>query len=534
MLYLIPTPVGNMEDMTFRAIRLLKEADLILCEDTRTSGILLKHFGIEGKRLMAHHKFNEHGTSSGVVEHLKAGETVCLITDAGTPGISDPGFFLVREAVAAGIEVQTLPGATAFTPALVSSGLPCDRFCFEGFLPQKKGRQTRLQELARESRTMIIYESPRRLVKSLEQFAEVFGEERQVSVCREISKVHEESVRGTLAEVAAHFRETEPKGEIVIILQGATSTPTDKEEKEQEASAPTADKPLSKYQRKMMKNLILIITAVMFFAACTENKPVPAIESDQHRVDSLQNILNQKDDEINEMMATLNEIQEGFRIINAAEGKVAIIKDGESTNKTEQIRQSIRNISAAMDHNRDLIAKLQKQVRESSVRGEQLKATIESLMAQLADKDTQLRQLQAQLEEKDIHIAELDKTVSNLNTNVNQLKEESSTKTETINAQDKQINTAYYVFGTKRELEAQSIYQKGKVLQSSFNKNYFTKIDIRVDKEIKLYSKSAQILTAHPSSSYTLTQDTNKQYILRITNPQQFWSTSKYLVVLVK
>ena len=272
----------------------------------------------------------------------------------------------------------------------------------------------------------------------------------------------------------------------------------------------------------------------MFFAACTENKPVPAIESDQHRVDSLQNILNQKDDEINEMMATLNEIQEGFRIINAAEGKVAIIKDGESTNKTEQIRQSIRNISAAMDHNRDLIAKLQKQVRESSVRGEQLKATIESLMAQLADKDTQLRQLQAQLEEKDIHIAELDKTVSNLNTNVSQLKEESSTKTETINAQDKQINTAYYVFGTKRELEAQSIYQKGKVLQSSFNKNYFTKIDIRVDKEIKLYSKSAQILTAHPSSSYTLTQDTNKQYILRITNPQQFWSTSKYLVVLVK
>lgn len=220
MLYLIPTPVGNMEDMTFRAIRLLKEADLILCEDTRTSGILLKHFEIEGKRLMAHHKFNEHGTSAGVVNRLKAGETVCLITDAGTPGISDPGFFLVREAVAAGIEVQTLPGATAFTPALVSSGLPCDRFCFEGFLPQKKGRQTRLEELMKEPRTMIFYESPRRLVKTLEQFAEVFGPERNVSVCREISKVHEESVRGTLDEVAAHFRETEPKGEIVIILQG--------------------------------------------------------------------------------------------------------------------------------------------------------------------------------------------------------------------------------------------------------------------------------------------------------------------------
>lgn len=221
ILYLVPTPVGNMEDMTMRAIRLLKEADVILCEDTRTSGILLKHFEIEGKKLMAHHKFNEHGTSNGVVERLKAGQTICLISDAGTPGISDPGFYLVREAVAAGITVQTLPGATAFTPALVSSGLPCDRFCFEGFLPQKKGRQTRLEELREEVRTMIFYESPRRLLKTLEQFAEVFGEERQVSVCREISKIHEESVRGTLKEVAEHFRETEPRGEIVMILQGA-------------------------------------------------------------------------------------------------------------------------------------------------------------------------------------------------------------------------------------------------------------------------------------------------------------------------
>ena len=221
ILYLVPTPVGNMEDMTMRAIRLLKEADVILCEDTRTSGILLKHFEIEGKKLMAHHKFNEHGTSNGVVERLKAGQTICLITDAGTPGISDPGFYLVREAVAAGITVQTLPGATAFTPALVSSGLPCDRFCLEGFLPQKKGRQTRLEELREEVRTMIFYESPRRLLKTLEQFAEVFGEERQVSVCREISKIHEESVRGTLKEVAEHFRETEPRGEIVMILQGA-------------------------------------------------------------------------------------------------------------------------------------------------------------------------------------------------------------------------------------------------------------------------------------------------------------------------
>lgn len=225
ILYLVPTPVGNMEDMTFRAIRLLKEADLILAEDTRTSGILMKHYDIH-KPLMAHHKFNEHGTSAGIVERLKAGQTICLVTDAGTPGISDPGFFLVREAVAAGIEVQTLPGATAFVPALVSSGLPCDKFCFEGFLPQKKGRQTRLEQLATEERTMIFYESPYRLVKTLQQFAEFYGEERQVSVCREISKIHEESVRGSLNDVIAHFTETPPKGEIVIILAGCEPVKT--------------------------------------------------------------------------------------------------------------------------------------------------------------------------------------------------------------------------------------------------------------------------------------------------------------------
>ena len=220
ILYIIPTPVGNMEDMTLRAIRLLREADLVLAEDTRTSGKLLKHFDIKNQ-LMSHHKFNEHGTSAGIVERLRAGQTVALISDAGTPGISDPGFYLVREAVAAGIEVQTLPGATAFVPALVSSGLPCDRFCFEGFLPQKKGRQTRLESLREERRTMVFYESPYRVRKTLQQFAEVFGQDRPVSCCREISKIHEESVRGTLAEVIAHFKEHEPKGEFVIVLGGA-------------------------------------------------------------------------------------------------------------------------------------------------------------------------------------------------------------------------------------------------------------------------------------------------------------------------
>ena len=218
-LFVVPTPVGNLEDMTFRAVNVLKSADLILAEDTRTSSVLMQHYDIHVP-MQSHHKFNEHETSAQMAERIAAGLNVALVSDAGTPGISDPGFLLVRECVRNGIEVQTLPGATAFVPALVSSGLPDERFCFEGFLPQKKGRQTRLDALLTEERTMIFYESPYRLLKTLQQFAEVFGEERQVSVAREISKVHEESVRGSLKEVIAHFNEIEPRGEIVIILAG--------------------------------------------------------------------------------------------------------------------------------------------------------------------------------------------------------------------------------------------------------------------------------------------------------------------------
>lgn len=218
-LYIVPTPVGNLEDMTFRAVSVLKKADLILAEDTRTSSVLLKHYDIHG-RLESHHKFNEHKTVSMIKDRILDGLNVALVSDAGTPGISDPGFLLVRTCVQEGIEVETLPGATAFVPALVSSGYPCDRFCFEGFLPVKKGRQTRLSELADETRTIVFYESPYRLVKTLEQFAEFFGPERGCSVAREISKVHEEHRRGTLSEVAAWYAEHEPKGEIVIIVEG--------------------------------------------------------------------------------------------------------------------------------------------------------------------------------------------------------------------------------------------------------------------------------------------------------------------------
>lgn len=254
-LYLVPTPVGNLEDITTRALRVLRECDLILAEDTRTSGNLLRHFDIH-KPMMSYHKFNEHQTVARVVERLMGGETIAVVSDAGTPGISDPGFLVAREAVKAGVEVITLPGATAFVPALVSSGLPCDRFCFEGFLPQKKGRQTRIEALKSECRTMIFYESPHRVVKALQQFAEAFGGERQCSACREISKMHEESVRGTITEVLAHFTENEPRGEFVIVVAGRDETDqagqNSKPEQGQAEGKEGKEKHFSKYRNKQL------------------------------------------------------------------------------------------------------------------------------------------------------------------------------------------------------------------------------------------------------------------------------------------
>lgn len=226
-LYVVPTPVGNLEDMTFRAIRVLKEADLILAEDTRTSSVLMQHYDIHVP-MQSHHKFNEHETSEAMAQKIAGGMTVALVSDAGTPGISDPGFMLVRECAKIGVEVECLPGATAFVPALVQSALPNDKFCFEGFLPQKKGRETRMQILANDPRTSIIYESPYRLVKTLEQLAKVCGEDRQAAVCREISKRFADTQRGTLKELVAHFTTNEPKGEIVLLLGGLPEAPKEK------------------------------------------------------------------------------------------------------------------------------------------------------------------------------------------------------------------------------------------------------------------------------------------------------------------
>ncbi|MBQ7472689.1 MAG: hypothetical protein IJS97_09790 [Prevotella sp.] len=283
--------------------------------------------------------------------------------------------------------------------------------------------------------------------------------------------------------------------------------------------------------KKIMFMSMALVT--LLFTGCNEEKK-PAISADTNKVDSLERIVEQKDNEINDMLATLNAIQDGFRQIAEAENRVSIVKDGEGTDKAAQIKENIQFIANTMQHNRELINKLRQQARESSVKGEQLKNTIEGLVQQLEEKNAELQKLRAELDAKDIHITELNENINNLNQNVAELQTESSQKSQTISNQDKQLNTAWYVFGTKKELKEQHIIEGDRVLQANFNKSYFTKIDIRVDKEIKLYSKNAKILTTHPSSSYTLTQDANKQYVLRVTNPQLFWSTSKYLVVMVK
>lgn len=282
---------------------------------------------------------------------------------------------------------------------------------------------------------------------------------------------------------------------------------------------------------KLFISLLLILA--FSFTACQNNKPSETTDNNE-RVDSLQRIITQKDNEVNDMMATLNEIQEGLHQVGQAENRVSVMNSGEGTNNPQQIKEDIQFISNQMKRNRELVSKLRQQLRESSVQGDQFKETINGLVQQLDAKDRELQQLRSELNEKNIHIAELDNTVSNLNTSVSNLTEESNSKSQTISAQDKQLNTAWYVFGTKKELRDQHIIENDRVLQSNFNKSYFTKLDIRVDKEIKLYSKSANILTNHPSSSYTLQKDANKQYVLRITNSDLFWSTSKYLVVLVK
>lgn len=282
-----------------------------------------------------------------------------------------------------------------------------------------------------------------------------------------------------------------------------------------------------------MKKLLFVAMCLFALVACKQEKPAP-VAPDGGSNDSLENIIEQKENEINDLMSTLTEIQEGFREINEAENRVSVAKSGERADKAQQIREDMQFIADRMAKNRELLKKLQGQMKEGTLKSEKLQKTIESLLQQMEQKDAELQELRASLDAKDIHIGELDEQIADLNDNVSNLRTESEQKTETINTQDRQLNTAWYVFGTKKELREQGILQDGQVLRGNFNKNYFTKIDIRNEKEIKLYSKSAKLLTMHPSSSYTLAQDANKQYTLRITNPQIFWSTSKYLVVLVK
>lgn len=282
-----------------------------------------------------------------------------------------------------------------------------------------------------------------------------------------------------------------------------------------------------------MKKLAIFAVCAMTMASCNEGLKKAEAAAQQQR-DSLNQIIAQKDNEINDMMTTLSDIEEGFREITEAQNRVTLAKSGEGTNTSQRIKENFQFIQSMMKQNKELINKLKQQVRESTVKGGQLKKIIDNLTQQMEEKDKQLAALRVELDKKDIHIAELDEQVANLNTNVSSLTEENTQKAQTISTQDKQLNTAWFVFGTSKELKEQKILVDGKVLQSNFNKEYFTKIDIRIDKEIKLYSKSAKMLTSHPASSYTLQQDANKQYVLRITDPQSFWSTSKYLVVMVK
>lgn len=282
-----------------------------------------------------------------------------------------------------------------------------------------------------------------------------------------------------------------------------------------------------------MRKLLILALGAVAMVGCKQQEPKAERFMSAEQADSLNRIIQQKDNEINDMMATFNEIEEGFRIINAAQDKVTIAQDGEGANRNQRIRDNIAQIQQTMQHNRELINKLKAQLRQSSVKGDELRKAIENLVQQMEEKDKEIAQLRLDLQSKDIRLAELGTEVAELTAETSQQKAELSQKSETISNQDKQLNTAWFVFGTKKELQEQRIIENGKLLQSNFNRDYFTKIDIRVDKEIKLYSRSAKLLTTHPTSSYTLERDANKQYVLRITNPQLFWSTSKYLVILV-
>ena len=527
-LTVVPTPVGNLEDMTFRAIRVLKEADLILAEDTRTTGILLKHFEIQNK-MQSHHKFNEHKTVEQIAARIKGGENIALVSDAGTPAISDPGFMLVRECVRQGVDVECLPGATAFVPALVASGLPNEKFCFEGFLPQKKGRQTRLKELALEYRTIIFYESPFRLLKTLTQFAEFFGTDRQVSVSREISKLHEETVRGSLEEVIQHFTVNEPRGEIVIVLAGLK----DKRTKRQK-------KMFNLTSKKNMKKVLLVCVCTAMLASCGQNsadyKKLKA-ENDSLRIENTKNT-----DELNDMLSTLNDIESDFQSIRDAENYLTIQQQtgGElNQSRRDQIKQNMQLISETLKKNKEQISQLEEKLKKSGIQSSALRKTIDRLSSELDQKATMIVALQEDLAKKNVRIQELDEMVSSLNEDVESLATTAAAQSEKLNAQDKALHTAYYCFGTSKELKEQKIlsggglFSKSKVLQSGFNKDYFISIDIREVKEIPLFASKAKLKSNHPEGSYEFVEDEDGNLTLKINDEKAFWSLGKYLVIEV-
>ena len=515
ILYVVPTPVGNLDDMTVRAVNVLKEVDVILAEDTRTSGVLMKHFGIE-TRMQSHHKFNEHETAAGIAQRLKGGERIALVSDAGTPAISDPGFMLVRECRRVGVKVECLPGATAFVPARVDSGLPCDKFCFEGFLPQKKGRSTRLAELSVEPRTIVFYESPLRLVKTLTQLVEAFGQDREASVSREISKLHEETCRGTLSELCEHFSVNEPLGEIVIVVSG----------KKEEKSAGKRDKyahfKTEKKQRLQVRS---------WHATATKSKKTllptltqPDISKVEGQRDSLMNL-------IGDISQNLLEVNRMENILVSGDFK-------DTPDKRQEIIANINALRQELDARKQALEELESKLKSSNGYSAKLQKTIESQKQLIDEQSQKIQQLEAALADANVKISDLNKNVEDLNTQVSTVTEERNAETQRADKVTDELNICYYVCGSNKELKEHKILEKKflgktKTMEGDFDRSYFTKADKRKLTEVKTYAKKAELKTSHPAGSYSM-ETVGGTVVIKIKDAKKFWEKSNFLVIQTK
>lgn len=527
ILYVVPTPVGNLDDMTVRAVNVLKEVDVILAEDTRTSGVLMKHFGIE-TRMQSHHKFNEHETAAGIAQRLKGGERIALVSDAGTPAISDPGFMLVRECRRVGVKVECLPGATAFVPALVDSGLPCDKFCFEGFLPQKKGRSTRLAELSVEPRTIVFYESPLRLVKTLTQLAEAFGQDREASVSREISKLHEETCRGTLSELCEHFSVNEPRGEIVIVVSG----------KKEEKSAGKRDKYAhfkteKKTEFTMKKMMILALALTGALVACNGNK-----EQKDALADTTQPDISKVEGQRDSLMNLIGDISQNLLEVNRMENILVSGDFKDTPDKRQEIIANINALRQELDARKQALEELESKLKSSNGYSAKLQKTIESQKQLIDEQSQKIQQLEAALADANVKISDLNKNVEDLNTQVSTVTEERNAETQRADKVTDELNICYYVCGSNKELKEHKILEKKflgktKTMEGDFDRSYFTKADKRKLTEVKTYAKKAELKTSHPAGSYSM-ETVGGTVVIKIKDAKKFWEKSNFLVIQTK